>query len=150
MKGDDGRVTEAELKSYRALCKKIADLNRRIEKEQDKPVEIDAGKVRASMTEFPYTEIHVGVEMEEPAAADARDKLIRLYRQARDQAEQKKLEIEKFIEGIPDPELQLIFRYRYIDGKKLFDIGNELGMDRSWLGRKIHKYLETKSPQNPF
>lgn len=135
-------MTETELKSYRALCKKIDDLDKRIRKEQDKLVDVVAGKVKASMSEFPYTEIRVGVEMEEPVAADARDQLIRLYQQARDQAEQKKLEIEKFIEEILDPELQLIFRYRYIDGKKQLEIAELMSIERSGVSKKISGYLQ--------
>ena len=57
-------------------------------------------------------------------------------------AERKKLEIEHFVEGIPDPELRLIFRYRFLDGMKLSDIGDKLMMDRSNVGKKINAFLK--------
>lgn len=142
-------MTEAELKGYRALCKKISDLEGRIKQEQERPVDVVAGKVKGSMREFPYVEVRVGVEMEDPTAAETRDRLIWLYQKAKEQAEQKKLEIEQFIEHIPDPELQMVFRYRYIDGKKLMDIGEEIGMDRSGVGKKIRGYLKL-SHNSPF
>lgn len=137
-------MTETELKSYRGLCKEIEDLDKRIRNEQDKPVDIVAGKVRASMTEFPYTEIHVGVEMEEPRSADARCRMIRLYREKREQAEQKKLEVERFIGGIDDPELRMIFRYRYIDGKPQMWIARKMNMTQSNVSKLISKRLKVE------
>lgn len=135
-------VTEKELRSYRTLCKEADNLDRRIRKEQGRNVEVVSGKVKASMPEFPFTEIRVGVEMEEPAQAEARGSLIRLYQGRLAEAERRKLEVEQFIGAIGDPELRLIFQYRYIDGSRLFEIGERLGMDRSSVGKRIKTYME--------
>ena len=64
-------MTEKELKEYQSLCQEIKSLDERIGKEQTKEMDIVAGKVKASMPEFPYTEIRVGVQMENPEQDEA-------------------------------------------------------------------------------
>lgn len=134
-------MTEKNLKSYRAICREIASLDARIRKEQEKTIGTVAGKVQASMTEFPYTEIHVGVEMAEPRKNDASKKLIRMYQERKERAEKKKLEIEQFIDSIEDPELRLIFQYRFIDGLKQEEIAEKIRVDRSVISRRISGYM---------
>lgn len=135
-------MTEKELKDYRKLCREVDDLRQRIGKEQSREIPVVSGKVRGSMREFPYIETHVGVELYEPEAVEVSKERIRRYQEKLLEAERKKLEIEQFVEEIPDPELRLIFRLRFLDGMRLADIGDRLAMDRSWIGKRIRKYLE--------
>lgn len=73
---------------------------------------------------------------------ESNQEIIQSYRAKLTEAEQKKTEIEQFISRIADPELRLIFRYRFLDGKRLAVIGTELSMDRSSVGKKINAYLK--------
>lgn len=135
-------MTEKELGDYRKLCREVDDLRQRLEKEKNREIPVVSGKVRGSMREFPYIETHVGVELYEPEAMEVSLERIRRYQTKLLEVERKKLEIEQFVEEIPDPELRLIFRLRFLDGMRLADIGDRLAMDRSWIGKRIRKYLE--------
>lgn len=135
-------MTEKDLKQYKSLCKEIESLDKRIQKEQEKEVDMVAGKVKASMSEFPYTEIRVGVQMESPEQVAAKKEVIKLYLERKEKAERKKLEIEQYINGIEDSQLRLIFQYRYIDGMKQRVIAKKLHIDQSRISRKISEYLK--------
>lgn len=76
-------------------------------------------------------------------------KIAQTYKIKLAEAEQKKEEIERLISEIVDPELRLIFRYRFLDGKRLAEIGTKLSMDRSSVGKKINAYLKL-SPNSHF
>lgn len=52
------------------MTKEILDLEKRIQKELDKPVDIIASKVQTSMPVHPYIATHVSVEMEDLVEAD--------------------------------------------------------------------------------
>ena len=135
-------MTEKELKEYQSLCQEIKSLDERIRKEQEKEIDIVAGKVKASMPEFPYTEIRVGVQMENPEQAEASREILQIYQERKAQAEKKKLEIEKYIGSIGDSHLRLIFQYRYIDGLKQQEVARKVNLDRSRVSRKISNYLK--------
>lgn len=136
-------MTEEELKQYRFLCKEIESLEKRIEKEMDKPVDIVAGNVRGSMSKFPFTEIRVGVQMESPEQVEAQEAIIKKYQERKEKAEKKKLEIEEYIDGIKDSQLRIIFQYRFIDGMKQRQIAKKLHLDQSRISRKILEYLKS-------
>lgn len=54
------------------------------------------------------------------------------------------LEIENYIETIPDAEIRLIARYRYIDCLTWDNIAGKIGkgQDRTAISKKLRKYLE--------
>ena len=135
-------MTERELSDYRKLCREADDLRRRIEQEESREVPVVSGKVRGSMREFPYIETHVGVEMYDPEAMAASLERIRTYQERLAEAERKKLEIERFVEGISDPELRLIFRYRFLDGLKQVEIAKKLNMTQSNISKIISKKMK--------
>ena len=135
-------MTEQELKSYRKLCREADDLRKRIEKEKKQEIPIISGKVRGSMREFPYIETHVGVEMYEPEVMEASMERIRRYKAKLLEAEQKKLEIEQFVEQISEPELRLIFLYRFLDGMKQEVIARKLNMTQSNVSKLISKKMK--------
>lgn len=135
-------MTEKELKDYRKLCREVDDLRQRIGKEQSREIPVVSGKVKGSMREFPYIETHIGVELYEPEAMEASAERIRRYQAKLLEAERKKLEIEQFVEEIPDPELRLIFRLRFLDGMKQAAIARKINLDQSRISRKIHDFLK--------
>lgn len=135
-------MTEKELKDYRKLCREVDDLRQRLEKEKNREIPVVSGKVRGSMREFPYIETHVGVELYEPEAMEVSLERIRRYQTKLLEVERKKLEIEQFVEEIPDPELRLIFRLRFLDGMKQAAIARKINLDQSRISRKIHNFLK--------
>lgn len=134
-------MTEEELRQYRKLKREAVDLEQRIDKLYEKEVGTGYGTVKASSKEFPFCEYRVGVWIEDPKQADDRDQLIKMYSDRLDRARKAILKIEQFISDIPDSELRQIFEYRFIDGKKVKEIGDFLNMDRSTVGKKIIRYI---------
>jgi hypothetical protein len=135
-------LTEKELSQYRSLKKEIVDQEKRINILYDKELPVVAGKVSASMKDFPYTEIRVGVQMYEPKESDELQALIAKKEKRLKVIRQLVLDIEDFISNIQDSELRQIFEYRYIDGKLQLEIGSIMHIDRSRVSRKIHEYLQ--------
>lgn len=143
-------MTELELKQYRSLLREIDNQEKRIEILCSKEVPVVAGKVKASSSRFPYTEIRVGVQMEDPVIASEIDKLVIQKRKRVEECWRQVRKIEAFIAGIEDSELRQIFEYRYIDGQKLWEIAEVMSLDRSVIGKRIRGYLKLPPlPQNP-
>ena len=80
--------------------------------------------------------------MYEPKTNDAIEKLMKMKRERREQAEKKVLEIESFISGIPDSETRQIFELYFQEGMRQQDIAKKLNMDQSRISRKIYDYLK--------
>ena len=135
-------MTEKELKEYKSLCKEIEDLDKRIQKIEEKEVDIVAGKVKGSMKDFPYIETRIGVQTYTQEHAEAENEIFRIYQDRIAKAEKKKLEIEQYIDSIEDSQLRLIFQYRYIDGMKQREIARKVNLDRSRISRKVSDYLK--------
>lgn len=94
------------------------------------------------MDVFPFTEIRVGVQMEEPREAEAKRKLIAKKEERLAKLRSLSLEIEEFICSIEDSETRMIFEYTFKDGRTQTEIGEILHLDRSRVSRKISDYLE--------
>lgn len=135
-------MTKEELKQYRKLVKEITYLEKELNKLYDKPVQEIAGKVQASAPEYPCIRKSVSVQMFEPKANAARRKTIAILEDRKRRCEKTKLEIERYIDKIKDSELRLIFRMRYVQGKKLKEIADALNQDLSGIGKKITAYLQ--------
>lgn len=135
-------MTEKELKQYRNIIKEIKDLDNRINQLYDKEIGSVSAKVKGSSRSFPYTEVRTSVIIDDPKEVAARNRLIASRRQKKEQLQNITLEIERFVDDIEDSELRLIFKYRFIDGMKLSDIGEEISLDRSVIGKKIRKYID--------
>jgi DNA-directed RNA polymerase specialized sigma24 family protein len=142
-------LTENELSQYRKLKCEISDLEDRINKLLDKELATCHSKVSGSSKHFPYIEFHMDVVIEDPGEVSDRDQLIDLYRRRQSAARAAVLQIERFISEIPESELRMIFQYRYIDGKKLREIGELMNSDRSVIGKRINRFLNLPPfPQN--
>jgi DNA-directed RNA polymerase specialized sigma24 family protein len=134
-------MTDKELSQYRKLIREAEDLQDRIDKLYDKDIDTAHSTVRGSAKSFPYVEFHMGVWVDDPKQVSDRDNMIAAYQERLSRARNEALRIEQFIGDIPDSELRQIFEYRYIDGKKLREIGDQMNMDFSGIGKKIRVYL---------
>ena len=134
-------MTEKELSQYRKLKREAEDLQNRIDKQYDKEIATGHSTVRGSSKEFPYTEFHFGVWVDDPKQVDERNKLIKAYSVRMEKARKEILRIQQFINDIPDSELRQIFEYRFVDGFTQREISKEVHLDQSVISRKIRNYL---------
>lgn len=135
-------MEKKDLEQYCKLKREVKSLWDRLNKLEHKEIPEVSGKVQASEKDFPYLTYGVTVKMYEPKINDAINKTISILKKKLEQCNTEMLKIEQFIDRIPDSELRLIFRMRYIDGLKLREIAIELNEDLSGVGKKINAYLK--------
>lgn len=123
------------LKEYRYLKREIKSLQERIKLLKSTV----SDTVRASNTEFPYQEIHIQIEGEDP-----RKSSLELILQKRlDVCVDKVIEIERFISSIEDSRTRMIFQRRYVDGWSWAKISRSLGsMDESYARKIQGRYIK--------
>ena len=135
-------ITEIELLEYQKIVKEIIDLEKRKERLADKEVDVVAGKVKASMSNYPYIETRVSVQMYDPVQIQQIDKSVKEYERKKSKLFEEQQRIELFISTINDSEVRQIFRYRFLDGMKQREIGKLMNLERSSVSKKISNYLK--------
>lgn len=137
------------LKQYNSILEEIKELNREIERLENKEIKHEIDKVKGSNAEFPYQPRSFTIEGYNVLEEDRIIKRILtkkniLYRR-KAKCEDLKLQIEEFINTIPDSLTRRVFRYRYIDNLSWQAIAMRLGrVHESYPRRDIHdKYLES-------
>lgn len=135
-------MTKKELEQYCKMKKEVAYLLRRLDMVRDKDVPEISGKVQASAPEYPCLRKSVTVLINEPKASAARREAIAILENRQRRCEEKMLEVERYIDKIEDAELRQIFEMRYMEGKKLREIADEVNLDLSVVGKKITAYIE--------
>lgn len=132
------------LNQYRALAKEIPKIKNDIVKLEKRLEEVPtvSGKVMKSGDEFPYIQGHVTVEMEEPKQATEIKNQIRLKELRLDKAERDKTAIEEFIADIEDSTDRMIFELHFLEGKNQCKVGEEIGLERSSVSKRINKILQ--------
>ncbi len=139
---------KALLKQYRDLQIEIKELENRIKKLENCTYEVEHDVVRGSDNVFPYTEKTFHIEGYNIQDIDKRNKrlnqLEKLLIKRKDKCEDMKLQIEEFINTIPDSRTRRVFQYRYIDNLNWLEIAHRIGKyDESYPRKVIHdKYLE--------
>lgn len=131
-----------DLKQLRALHREIKQLDKSIQRLEEREVPVVSGKVRGSSHDFPYTEVRTTVLMYEPKTNDAIQKLLKMKRERREKAEKKVVEIEDFISSIPDSETRQIFELYFQEGMRQQDIAKKLNMEQSTISKRISSYLK--------
>ncbi len=132
------------LQQYTDLQAEIRDLENRISKLQNQAEKIEHDFVKGSHGEFPYTPRTFHIE----GVSDRRQKrlarLRKLLAKRKEKCEEMKLQIEEFIDAIPDSRTRRVFQYRYIDELPWLEIAFKIGRhDESYPRKVIHdKYLE--------
>lgn len=137
-------MDKKKLKQYRALQKEIPKIKKDISKLQDRMLDVPtvAGKVTKSSDSFPYILEHVKVEMAEPKQATEIGKQIRVKELRLEKAERDKTEIEQFIAGIEDSTDRMIFELHFLEGKKQYLVGDEVGYSKGRISQIIGSYLK--------
>jgi len=135
------------LEDYLLLDKSIKRCEKKLKYYLEHPIRTVSGTVMSSMKEYPYCLTHLTISAsDDPKAYEKRNELIKklTYELAYNmqQYEEQRLYIDLFIENIEDLELKEIFNQRYIEGRTLEQIGNDLGYDFSTIGKKINAYFQ--------
>lgn len=133
--------------NYWLLDKSIKRCEKKLKYYLEHPLRTVSGTVMSSMKEYPYCLTHLTISAsDDPKAELRRNELIKTltYELASNMQkyEEQRLYIDLFIENIEDIELKEIFNQRYIEGKTLEQIGNDLGYDFSTIGKKINAYFQ--------
>ncbi|MDO4553695.1 MAG: hypothetical protein Q4B70_00950 [Lachnospiraceae bacterium] len=139
-------VTKQDLEDYLLLRQQIQTLENRIQRLEKSASQYGYGAVKGSNPDFPYQPMsfHVSgynVSDSEKKLEKIKNLQYELGRQ-KEEAEEKRLEIEEFIAAIKNREIQLIFSYRYLKGETQEQVGKRMHLDRSRISRKIDNYLK--------
>jgi RNA polymerase sigma factor (sigma-70 family) len=137
-------MDRATLKQYLPLKREQERLEKKIDRLYERLDNVPEvmGKVKGSMREHPYIETHVSVRMLEPRENDTVNRLIRINENRKQQVDALLMEIEEYIEAIPDSVTRQIFEMVFLEGKKQREVADELGLERSSISKKITGYLQ--------
>lgn len=145
-------MEKQELEDYLKLGEYIAALEQRIRKLEEAKPPYQFGSVKGSNPDFPYEprSFHVAGYniLDDERHRQKVEQLRRRLEKKKEEAIRKQVEIQDWIESIPDLTLKLIFTYRYLEGMELKQIAKKLHMDRSSIGKKINSFLQL-SPNSP-
>lgn len=136
------------LKQYNSILEEIQELKRDIEILEKKEVKYEMDKVKGSNAEFPYQPRSFTIEGYNVLEEDRVIKRIltkkNILARRKSKCEDIKLDIEEFINTIPDSLTRRVFRYRYIDNLSWQSIAMRIGkVHDSYPRRDIHdRYLE--------
>lgn len=135
------------LKQYNDLKSEIAELKNRIEKLEEYRIKCERDSVKGSSAYFPYVQRNFSIEgyniLEEDKKRERLMKLNELLAKRKTKCEDMKLQIEEFINNIPDSKTRRVFQYRYIDNLSWQAIAIKLDkVHESYPRKEIHdKYL---------
>ncbi|AWZ50056.1 hypothetical protein C3495_14310 (plasmid) [Clostridiaceae bacterium 14S0207] len=135
------------LKQYNDLKIEINELENRIKKLENHKSEIERDKVTGSSSYFPYTKRSFTIEGYNISKDEIKNKrlvkLETLLLKRKNKCIDIKLQIEEFINTIPNSRTRRVFQYRYIDNLSWQAIALRIGkVHESYPRKEIHdKYL---------
>ena len=135
-------MTREELEEYPYICNRIKQLDKKIENEDNREIEIVRGKVTGSMKEHPYIKTHMSVEMYEPKEMDKTKRRMLIYTHERDKLLKRKEAIEQYIDSIEDLQIKMIFEYVFIDDKSFAKTGNLVGYSKGRISQLIANFFK--------
>lgn len=132
------------LKKHKRNKAELAVIDRTLDRlyDQLESVEEVSGKVTKSGDDFPYIEEHITVRMADPQKADPIKERIRKKEKRKKKLEAEILEVEKFIEGIPEGIDRQIFEMVYLDGLSQQEAGGEIGYTQARVSQLIDGRLK--------
>lgn len=137
------------LRQYKSLKVEIQELECRIRNLEEYQSQVESDIVRGSCSSFPYNEVsfHIegyNIEEEEKKIRRIR-KLQSLLQNRISKCEDVKIDIEEFINDIPDSLTRRVFKYRYIEELSWQAIAMRIGkVHESYPRKYIHdKYLNS-------
>lgn len=132
-------MNRAILNRYKPNKKELALLDRQLNRLYGRLEEVEevSGKVSKSSDDWPYIEEHMTVRMADPkAAAKIKDK-IRVKESRRQTVQLEVLEVEGFIESLPDGIERQIFEMVYLEGMSQGEAAEMTGYTQSMVSKII-------------
>lgn len=127
-------MTKRELEQLRSLKKEAEHLQ-----EELKHLPTTKDCVSGSMTVFPYIKKSIVIEgIDADAGGELKKKLTKKRRQLQRRIE----EMEDWLDSVDDSELRDILRLKYRMGQSDYQIGEELGYDRSTISGRIREFFK--------
>ena len=127
------------LSRYKQNKRELTLLDQQLDRLRDRLEEVDevSGKVSKSSDDWPYIEEHVTVRMAEPkAAAKIKDK-IRVKESRRQTVQLEVLEVESFIESLPEGIERQILEMVYLEGMSQGEAAEMIGYSKGRISQMI-------------
>lgn len=138
-------LTRDLFEKYNAIEREIKRINRKLDYYASHPVSAVHGVVSGSRRSFPYSQCHFVVSGSDVKSDEARKRkiqnLIIELQNRKAEYEELQISIDIAIEDIEDIEMRQIIQYKYIDRLSDFEIGQELGYERSTISKKISDFF---------
>ena len=133
------RCFKDKFESYQKHLKEIQSLEKQIEKllKKREKVPVVKDKVRSSAKEFPYIETHVTVDAYDPARMQTIDRLIWMKERIIDAYQAELIEVEEYIQAIPDYMTREAFRLVFIEGMSRAKASEVMHYSRDRAGQLI-------------
>lgn len=128
-------MTKKRLEAYRSEKQEIEELKHKLQNLKTEDY-VGNSVINDYRSGFPSPQSVVGTDMNAYLIRQSRLKteITRLERRC--------LEIEQWIDAIPDSLTRRMFRLYFVDGKNQKDIAEQIHIDRSVISRKINNYIQ--------
>lgn len=137
-------MNRAILNRYKTNKKELALLDRQLNRLYGRLEEVEevSGKVSKSSDDWPYIEEHVTVRMAEPKAASKIKDKIRVKESRRQTVQLEVLEVEGFIESLPDGIERQIFEMVYLEGMSQGEAAEMIGYSKGRISQMISNVVK--------
>lgn len=137
-------MNRAILNRYKTNKKELALLERQLNRLYGRLEEVEevSGKVSKSSDDWPYIEEHVTVRMAEPKAASKIKDKIRVKESRRQTVQLEVLEVEGFIESLPDGIERQIFEMVYLEGMSQGEAAEMIGYSKGRISQMISNVVK--------
>lgn len=130
-------VTIAWLERYLLIKEEIEDLRNRLKA-------VDGWKSPRLSPNPAHTESHEGLD----PIVIRRDRVHKKYLEKIREGYELMLEIETFIEEVPDPLTRTIIRLKYVDGLSWREVGDAVGLYYSACYRRVEQAIKNSNKSN--
>ena len=137
-------MTKELLSRYKQNKRELTLLDQQLDRLRDRLEEVEevSGKVSKSSDDWPYIEEHVTVRMAEPrAAAKIKDK-IRVKESRRQTVMCEVLEVEGFIESLPEGIERQILGMVYLEGMSQGEAAEMIGYTQGRIAQIIRRCIK--------
>lgn len=130
------------LRGYKSKKEEIAELAYKLDHIEDDDNLVGNDIIFDYRSGYPQPQAVVGTDREKYNRLSSR------WSNRKALLEEECLQVEEFIESIPDSLTRRIFRMCYLDGHTQKHVADKINLDRSTVTKKIDKYLKV-SPNSP-
>lgn len=137
-------MNRAILNRYKPNKKELALLDRQLNRLYGRLEEVEevSGKVSKSSDDWPYIEEHMTVRMAEPKAASMIKDKIRVKESRRQTVMCEVLEVEGFVESLPDGIERQILEMVYLEGMSQGEAAEMIGYSKGRISQMISNVVK--------